>query len=212
MVHLHRGFLRHRRHLAPPRGRNMTGRWLGLGTALAVVPFLALLAAIRYEYWQYPSPAANILIEFVLLWVAILGLAGVGLVWLVRLYRSWTRDRRLPWTVVVAPLSVTVAAVVFVLVPTPGSRDFEGAHGEMESLALSMLQNDDRRVGPTELGGVRFSTVSIVDDCVLFVDSRRVSVVYDSGWVYTARCTVDPGDFARLNVLSDNWAEFQQGN
>ncbi|WP_155289236.1 hypothetical protein [Rhodococcoides fascians] len=98
------------------------------------------------------------------------------------------------------------------MVPTPGSRDFERAQGEMESLALSMLQNDDRRVGPTELGGVRFSTVSIVNDCVLFVDSRRVSVVYDSGWVYTAQCTVDPGDFARLNVLSDNWAEFQQGN
>jgi hypothetical protein len=190
----------------------MTGRWLGLGTALAVVPFLALLAAIRYEYWDYPSPAANILIEFVLMWVAILGLAGVGLVWLVRLYRCWTRDRRLPWTAVIAPLSVTVAAMVFVLVPTPGSRDFERAHGEMESLALSMLQNDDRRVGPTEVGGVRFSAVSIVDDCVYFVDSRRVSVVYDSGWVYTARCTVDPGDFARLNVLSDNWAEFQQGN
>lgn len=66
----------------------MTGRWLGLGTALAVVPFLALLAAIRYEYWHYPSPAANILIEFVLVWVSILGLAGVGLVWLVRRHRN----------------------------------------------------------------------------------------------------------------------------
>ncbi|MDJ0396748.1 hypothetical protein QMK17_26015 [Rhodococcus sp. G-MC3] len=133
---------------------------------LAVVPFLTLLAGMRYEWWEYPSPA-DIFLDLATVCLAILGLIVLGVIWAVRSYRYWKRNRRLTWSSAVAPLLVVATAAAFALVDGPVDRDFDRANGQMEELALSMLGDVGARLGPTEIGGVRFSTVYVGNDnCV----------------------------------------------
>ncbi|MDG3010626.1 hypothetical protein G4X40_10740 [Rhodococcus sp. D2-41] len=183
---------------------------LGLGVALAAVPFLLLLAGVRYDWWQYPKPAV-VIVEPATVGLAILGLATVGVVWAFRSFGYWKRERRLPWGAGLAPLAVAATALIFVLVPTPAVRGFDQAHYEMERLATSMLRDHTQRVGPTEIDGIEFSSVYIEEDnCVYFVDSKR-SALTKIGWVYTADCNHSPAWFGRLDKVADNWYSFEQG-
>jgi len=37
----------------------------GFGTALTVIPFVLVLAGVRYEWWRYPSPLVVIAVKSV---------------------------------------------------------------------------------------------------------------------------------------------------
>lgn len=183
----------------------------GLGVAIATVPFLILLAGVRYDWWRYPKPAV-IILEPATVGFAILGLAIVGFVWIVRSYGYWKRERRLSWTIGLAPLIVMATALVFVLVQTPTDRGFDRAHDEMKALAMSMLADNTQHIGPTEINGLQFSSVYLKEgNCVYFVDSNRSSITR-IGWLYTANCNPNPNWFARLERVADNWYAFEQGS
>lgn len=181
----------------------------GLGAALAAAPFLALLAGVRYDWWRYPKPAV-VLLEPATVGFAVLGLVAVGVVWLFRSSSYWKRERRPSWTIGLAPLVVAATALVFVLVPTPTERGFDRAHVGMEQLAMSMLGDHIQHIGPTEINGLKFSSVYIgPDKCVYFVDSKR-SAIREFGWLYTANCNPNPS--RRREPVADNWSTFGTGS
>lgn len=184
----------------------------GWGAALLAVPFLVLLAGIRYEWWRHSS-SVQVLFELAVVWFALFGLVGVGAVWVIRCYRFWRRERRIGWAMGLGPLVVVVAAVVFVVVPKPAERAFDRARVDMEKFAVSMLHDQRERVGPTEIGGLAFTTVYVEDDrCVYFVDGVRSSSISRVGWLYTAECTPNPNGFARLDPVDTDWTVFEQGS
>jgi hypothetical protein len=182
-----------------------------LGTALAAVPFLAIIAGVRYDWWQYPT-AAVIFLEPATVCFALLGLLAIGVFWVVRSYGFWKREQRLSWRMGPAPLVVVATALVFFTVQTPTDRAFDRANPEMAELADSMLRDGTEHLGPTEIDGYEFSTVFIrVDNCVYFVDSRRSTPTEVVGWLYTANCTPNLDRFRRLKPVAENWFSFEQG-
>lgn len=180
-----------------------------LGAALAAMPFVLVLAGVRYEWWRYPSPLA-VVAEPATVILAVLGIAVVGALWILRCYRYAKRRRRLPFSVGFAPVLVAVSATAFALMPPPAETDFEDAHGDMTALAVSLLDRGAERAGPVEVGGTRFSSVFVEDGCVYFVDSGR-SAVKSVGWVYTAECQRGNEWFARLDKVADDWYAFSRG-
>ncbi|MCQ4129128.1 hypothetical protein NOU13_31990 [Rhodococcus erythropolis] len=181
-----------------------------VGVALAVVPFLAILAGVCYDWWRYPKPAV-VLLEPATVCFALLCLAVVGVFWIVRSYGFWKREQRLSWRMGLAPLVVVATVLVFFTVQTPTDRAFDRAHPEMAELADSMLRDGTQHLGPTEINGYEFSTVFIREDnCVYFVDSRR-SAITIVGWLYTANCTPNLDRFRRLKPVAENWFSFEQG-
>lgn len=182
----------------------------GVGAALAAVPFLAMLAGVRYDWWRYPKPAV-VLLEPATVGFALLSLLAVGAFWVVRSYGFWKREQHLSWQMGIAPLVVITAALAFVTMQTPTDRIFGGANAEMAELADSMLRDGTQHLGPTEIDGYEFSTIFIrEDDCVYFVDSRRSTVTTVVGWLYTADCTPNPDWFRILKPVADNWYSFEQ--
>ncbi|MET4046299.1 MULTISPECIES: hypothetical protein [unclassified Rhodococcus (in: high G+C Gram-positive bacteria)] len=184
----------------------------GLGTALAAVLFLVLLAGMRYEWWEYPSPE-DTLLDFATVWLALFGLVATGSVWAVRLYKYWTRHRRLTWASALTPLLVLTTAAAFELVDLPVHRDFDRAHGQMEELARTMLRDGNSRLASTEIDGVQFSVIYVGEDnCVYFVDGKRSDVISRHGWMYTAQCAPDKNTLRSLDSPADNWLAYEQGS
>ncbi|WP_221621583.1 hypothetical protein [Rhodococcus sp. KBW08] len=182
-----------------------------LGVALVAVPFLALLAGVRYDWWRYPT-AAVIFLEPATVCFALLGLAVVGVFWVVRSYGFWKREQRLSWRMGLAPLFVVATTLVFFAVQTPTDRAFDRANAEMAMIADSMLRDGTEHLGSTEIGGYEFSTVFIRDgSCVYFVDGRRSTPTEVVGWLYTANCTPNLDRFRRLKPVVENWFSFEQG-
>ncbi|MDI9914600.1 hypothetical protein [Rhodococcus sp. IEGM 1379] len=179
----------------------------GLGFALAAVPFLALLAGVRYDWWRYSRPAV-ILLEAATVGIALLGLTVVGALWIFRSYGYWQREQQLSWKIGLAPLVVASTAFVFVLVPMPTEGAFDRARGEMEQLADSMQQNQTPYTGRrTVIDGLEFHVYIREDNCVYFADLEQ-SVVLNAGWIYTANCTPNPDQFGRYSLVADNWYAF----
>ena len=185
-------------------------RHVGLGTGAAAIPFLLLLAGVRYEWWEYPEPA-DVILEPVTVGLALFGLISVGIVWAVRSYLQWKRIRTIARGFGVLPAVVLIAAIAFAAVSPPEVSEFNSAHGIMEDFAVSMLSGKASQVGPTEIGGIEFTTIYVDDErCVYFVDSKRSSMKR-VGWVYTAECRQSPEWFQGLDRVGDNWYRFAQG-
>ncbi len=181
-----------------------------LGTVLAAVPFLAVIAGVRYDWWLYPK-LAGVLLEPATVCFALLGLAVVGVFWFVRSYGFWKREQRVSWRMGLAPLVVMATALVFFTVQTPTDRAFDRANAQMAVLADSMLRDGTEHLGTTEIDGYKFSTVFIRDDnCVYFVDGDQ-SAITIVGWLYTANCTPNLDRFRRLKPVAENWFSFEQG-
>ena len=182
-----------------------------VGAALAAVPFLAMLAGVRYDWWRYPKPAV-VLLEPATVCFALLGLLAVGVFWVVGSYGFWKREQRLSWGMGLAPLVVVATVLVFFTVQTPTDRAFDRANVQMVMLADSMLRDGTKHLGPTEIDGYEFSTVFIrADSCVYFVDGRRSTPTEVVGWLYTANCTPNLDRFRRLEPVAENWFSFEQG-
>lgn len=180
-----------------------------LGAALVAVPFLAIVAGVRYDWWQYPT-AAVIFLEPATVCFALLGLLAVGVFWVVGSYGFWKREQRLSWRMGLAPLVVMATALVFFVVQTPTDRAFDRANAQMAELADSMLRDGTEHLGTTEIGGYTFSIVFIRDDsCVYFVDGRRSAPTEVVGWLYTANCTPNPDRFRNLEPVAENWYSFK---
>ncbi|MFC7962407.1 hypothetical protein [Rhodococcoides kroppenstedtii] len=195
--------------MAEQAGQKVTRR-PGIGTALAAVPFLGLLAGMRYEWWSYPSPA-DLILNLGTVWLGLLGLTAVGIFWAIRLYRYRRRSGKLAWQILVAPVVVAVAALLFVTIDLPDDRDFDRASGGMQDLAVSMLQDGRDTAGETTVDGVSFSTVYVgKDDCVYFVDRGRNDALSRAGWLYAGQCSPNPNAFRRLDPLTGDWFAFEQ--
>ncbi|OZD03434.1 hypothetical protein CH275_16845 [Rhodococcus sp. 06-235-1A] len=182
----------------------------GFGTAFAAAAFLLLLAGNRFEWWDYRSPW-NLFLDLVIVWAAVAGLIVVGVVWIYRLYSYRKNCRRWPWPSIIAPVTVLVAAVAFVVIELPVDRDFERARTQMEDLAISMLDEGNQRLVSIEISGVSFSTVYVADNnCVYFVDGKRSSTLSRTGWLYTVRCTPNPNNFRGREELAPDWFAYRQ--
>ncbi|MDJ0402989.1 hypothetical protein QNA23_05845 [Rhodococcus erythropolis] len=178
----------------------------GLGFAFAAVPFLAVLAGVRYDWWRYPRPAV-LLLEPATVGSALLGLAVVGTLWIFRSYGYWKREQRWSWRTGLAPMVVATTALVFVLVPTPREGAFDRARGGMEAVAHSIQQNPTPYAGQrTVINELEFH-VYIKEGCVFFADLEQ-SVVHNAGWIYTANCTLNPDESRRYKPVAENWYAF----
>ncbi|MGV8872176.1 MAG: hypothetical protein ACOH2Q_06600 [Rhodococcus sp. (in: high G+C Gram-positive bacteria)] len=184
----------------------------GLGSALAAVLFLSLLAGVRYEWWRFPSPF-DFVLELATVWLGILGLVAVGTVWIVRAYKYWQINHRLTWLSVIVPVLIVAGIAGFAVVDIPAKREFNQANSQMEELAISVLRDGRQNLGPTVVGGVYFTTIYVGNDnCVYFIVGKRGNSLFRAGWVYTDQCSPDPKTFRELDTLDDNWAEFEQGS
>ena len=185
---------------------SLRARTPGFLLAIATVPFLAMLAGVRYDWWRYPRPAV-LLLEPATVGSALLGLAVVGALWTFRLHSYWIREPHLSWRTGLAPMVVATTALVFVLVQTPTEGAFDRARGGMEAVASSMQQNQTSYAGRrTVIDELEFQ-VYIKEDCVYFADLEQ-SVVLNAGWIYTANCTLSPDQFRRYKHVAENWYAF----
>ncbi|MBM7415553.1 MULTISPECIES: hypothetical protein [Nocardiaceae] len=165
---------------------------------------------MRYEWWSYPSPA-ELILDLGTVWLGILGLAVVGVVWAVRLWRYRLHRGKFAWGSVFAPLLVMGVAISFAVIDLPAVRDFDRAKDGMEDLAKSMLRDDTDTVAGVAVDGVSFSPVYVgKDDCVYFVNSDRNDTLSRAGWLYAGRCTPQPNTLRHLDALVGDWYSFEQ--
>lgn len=126
--------------------------------AFTVVPVLVLMCR-HYGWWPSPFGGFRWLDPLLVSAAALVILVMVGLVWAIRTLYVVGQDRRWSWWILPAPLVVTAAVAVVMLVPQVSFLD---KSGEFETIALDLLKNAGTVAEQLEIGSFDIRRTRVV--------------------------------------------------
>ncbi|WP_213934707.1 hypothetical protein [Rhodococcus sp. B50] len=133
----------------------------------------------------------------------------VGLVWAVKSALVIGRDRRWSWWIAAAPITVLVAAVAVLVIPSPS---FGSSRSDFDAAVYAVLSSRESAVFGVPVGPYTMSRVERhSNDAVYFYDADQNFLTTSGGWIYSPagpppdRSGIDRIDAAHLD---GRWYEF----
>lgn len=172
--------------------------------AFTVVPVLVLMCR-HYGWWPSPFGGFRWLDPLLVSAAALVILVMVGLVWAIRTLYVVGQDRRWSWWILPAPLVVTAAVAVVMLVPQVSFLD---KSGEFETIALDLLKNAGTVAEQLEIGSFDIRRTRVVPpDEVYFIDNGSMFTTTRGG-VYSPSGTLSGFGHFSATHLGGPWYEF----
>lgn len=159
----------------------------------------------HYGWWPSPFGGFRWLDPLLVSAAALVILVMVGLVWAIRTLYVVGQDRRWSWWILPAPLVVTAAVAVVMLVPQVSFLD---KSGEFETIALDLLKNAGTVAEQLEIGSFDIRRTRVVPpDEVYFIDNGSMFTT-TRGWVYSPSGTLSGFGHFSATHLGGPWYEF----